>query len=100
MNRGGGYAGHREEIYTLVTDGAGNMAQAHTPPFKSIISVQPVCLPPADSTTRVRVTASDLNGFTIKTERNAGVNVLGIDVLTLGTSNVPGVSVTVLVVGT
>jgi hypothetical protein len=88
----------RVETYSGTTDASGNFSVAYVPAFAITPNVQPVAYPPADSTTRTRVTSTDQNGFTIKTERNATVTILAIDVLSIGTANVPGVPVRVMVV--
>lgn len=85
------------EAYTGVTNATGDFYVVFAVPFIAP-DVMPVCYPPADATTRVRVTAVSQNGFTVKTERNSGVNVLGIDVLLLAASNVPSIPVRVIVV--
>lgn len=102
MNRGGGgYPGKREETYSLVTNASGDVSYTFVPPFKSVVNIQPVCMPPVDSLTRVRVVAKDLNGFTLKTERNtpAAVALISLTVALAGTENVPGVNVDVLAIG-
>lgn len=80
------------------TDGSGNFSATFTPAFAAIPHINPVCYPPADSTTRVRVTAASTGGFTVKTEKNNTVTVLSLDVLALGTANVPSVPVRVVVI--
>lgn len=101
MNRGGGYSGKREETYSLVTNANGDASYVFVPPFKTVVNIQPVCMPPADALTRVRVTAKDLNGFTLKTERNtpAVVALIGLTVALAGTENVPNVNVDILCIG-
>lgn len=88
----------RFECFNGSTDASGNYSVSYVTPYAAIPNVQPVTYPPASATTRVRVTASTVNGFTVKTETNAGVTVLGIDVLSLATANVAGVPVRILVV--
>ena len=90
----------RIDTYNGTTNASGDYTVVYTTPFAVRPHVNPVPYPPADSTTRVRITAESVTGFTVKTERNAGVSLLGVDVLLLGTSNVPSVPVRVLVVET
>ncbi len=90
----------RIETYNGTTNASGDFTVTYAVPFTVIPHVNPVTYPPADSTTRVRITAASTTGFTVKTERNAGVSLLGIDVLLLGTSNVASVPVRILVVET
>lgn len=88
----------RVDTYSGTTDGSGNFSATFTTPFLATPNIQPVTYPAADSTTRVRVTSVDQNGFSVKTEKNGTLNILGLDVLALGTANVPSVQVRVLVV--
>jgi len=87
----------RIESYSGTTNGSGDYTVVYSPAFSVTPNVQPVTYPPADGVTRVRVTASDANGFTVRTERNASVTILSIDVLSIGVSGVSGVPVRVLV---
>lgn len=91
-------AGKRWETYSGTTDASGNYSAVFASAFSAVPHVNPVTYPAADSTTRVRVTAVSTTGFTVKTEKNSGVSVLGLDVLGLGTVNVASVPVRVLVV--
>ena len=90
--------GKRMETYNGVTDGSGDYSVTFAKPFPSVPHINPVCYPPADSTTRVRVTAASTTGFTVKTEKNSGVTVLSVDVLALSTANMAGIPVRVVVV--
>lgn len=98
INTGAAIAGKRMETYAFTTDANGDFSIVFAPAFKITPHVNPVCYPAADSTTRVRVTAASNTGFTVKTEKNSGLTVLGIDVLGLATANVPSVPVRVVVV--
>lgn len=89
----------RIEFYTGVTDASGNITFTHSPAFGALPHSNPVTKPPADATTRVRITAESISAVTVKTERNNSLSVLGLDVLGLGTGNVAGVNVGVLCVG-
>jgi hypothetical protein len=84
--------------YDSTTDGSGNYSVTFNPAFASTPHVNPVCYPAADSVTRVRVTAASNTGFTVKTERNPSIDVLGIAVLQVGTANVPNTPVRVVVI--
>jgi hypothetical protein len=87
----------RIESYSGTTNGSGDFTVVYSPAFSSAPNVQPVTYPPADGITRVRVTSADASGFTVRTERNASVTILSIDVLSIGVSGVSGVPVRVLV---
>lgn len=87
----------RVETYTGTTNGSGDFSGVYSPEFATIPNVQPVTYPTADAITRVRVSVSTTAGFTVRTERNATVNLLGIDILSLGTAAVASVPVRVLV---
>lgn len=91
-------APRRMQTYIGTTDAAGDFVIVFAPPFASTPVVDPVCCPPADATTRARVTVLSNTGFTVHTERNSGVNVLGIDVLLFTASVVPNVPIRVMVV--
>lgn len=88
----------RVETYNGTTNASGDYTVTFATQYGTTPHVNPVCYPPADSTTRVRVTAVSTTGFTVKTERNPSVDVLGIAVLQVGTANVTGVPVRVVVV--
>lgn len=88
----------RVETYSGTTNASGDYSVVFTTPYAATPHVNPVCYPDADSTTRVRVTAASNTGFTVKTEKNNTVTVLSLDVLALGTANVPSTPVRVLVV--
>lgn len=90
----------RIETYGGTTNGSGDFAGVYAPEFQTVPNVQPVTYPAADGTTRVRVSASSTAGFTVRTERNATVNLLGVDILGLATSAVASVPVRVLVTET
>lgn len=90
----------RVETYSGVTNGSGDYAAVYSPEFPTVPNVQPVTYPNADAITRVRVTASTTAGFTVRTERNNTVNLLGVDILGLGTAAVASVPVRVLVTET
>ncbi len=92
-------SGKRTETYTGTTDASGNYTVVFSPAYLATPHINPVTYPSADSTTRVRVTAASATGFTVKTERNPSIDVLGIAVLQVGTANVISVPVRVLVVG-
>lgn len=87
------------ELYAGVTDGSGNYTVTYAMPFSVEPHVNPVTYPPADSDTRVRLTASSVNGFTVKTEKNAALSVLSLTVLGFGSTPVTGVPVRIAVVG-
>jgi len=87
----------RTEVYIGTTNGGGDFVVAYGAEYPTVPSVQPQTHPPADAITRVRVSASSTAGFTVRTERNETVSVLGIDVLSLGTAAVASVPVRVLV---
>lgn len=87
----------RVECFNGVTNGSGDFSGTFSPEYSVTPNVQPVTYPSADSITRVRVSAASTAGFTVRTERNSTVNVLGIDVLSLGTAAVASVPVRVLV---
>ena len=89
----------RIDTYTGTTDASGNLTITYPTVFPASPHVNPVTKPPADSITRVRVTAESVSGCTIKSEKNATVNLLRIDILGIGTANVAGVPVGVLVAG-
>ncbi len=88
----------RIETYSGTTDASGNYTVVFATPFTAAPHVNPVTFPAADSTTRVRVTAASTTGFTVKTEKNPSIDVLGIAVLQVGTANVASVPVRVLVI--
>jgi len=90
--------GKRTETYSGTTDASGNYAVTFATPYSATPHISPVTFPAADATTRVRVTAAAPTGFTVKTEKNNAVTVLAIDVLAIGTANVPSIPVRVLVV--
>lgn len=90
--------GKRTETYNGTTDASGNYSITYATGFAAVPHVNPVCYPAADSVTRVRVIVSSMTGFTVKTEKNATVNLLGIDILGIGTANVISVPVRVLVI--
>ncbi len=90
--------GKRTETYSGTTDGSGNYSVTFTTPYDTIPHINPVTYPSADAVTRVRVTSASENGFTVKTEKNNAVSILAIDVLAIGTANVPSVPVRVLVI--
>lgn len=87
----------RSDCYAGTTNGSGQFSKVYDTPFQSIPHVNPVCDVGADSTTRVRLIASSTAGFTVQTEKNSGLQVLGIDVLGLATAAVPTVPVRVFV---
>lgn len=89
----------RVELYAGTTDGSGNYTVTYPTPFSAEPHVNPTTYPPADADTRVRITASSVNGFTVRTEKNVGLVVLGITLLGFGTNAVTGVPVRVAVVG-
>lgn len=88
----------RVETYSGTTNGSGDYTVVFSPAFSATPNVQPVTYPSADSVTRVRVTAADQNGFTIRAEKNITVNLLAVDLLSLGVAGVASVPVRVLVV--
>lgn len=90
----------RVETYSGTTNGSGDFSGVYSPEFPTVPNVQPVTYPTADSITRVRVSASTTAGFTVRTERNATVNLLGVDILSIGTTAVASVPVRVLVTET
>jgi monoamine oxidase len=87
----------RIEVYNGTTNASGDYTVVFTTPFASTPHINPCTLPPANSTTRVRVTAVSTTGFTVKTETNGGLSVLGLSVLGLATTNVASVPVGVLI---
>lgn len=87
----------RVESFSGVTNGSGDFSGTFTPEYPTVPNVQPVTYPGADSITRVRVSAASTAGFTVRTERNSTVNLLGVDILSLGTAAVASVPVRVLV---
>lgn len=89
----------RVELYSGVSDVSGNYAVAYNMPFPTEPHVNPVTYPSADADTRVRVLSQNVNGFTIRAEKNQGLTVLGLTVLGFGTGPVAGVPVRVAVVG-
>lgn len=89
----------RVELYAGTTDGSGNYTVVYPTPFSSEPHVNATTYPPADADTRVRLTASSVNGFTVRTEKNVGLSVLSLTVLGFGTSAVASVPVRVAVVG-
>lgn len=91
--------GKRVEVYEGTTDGSGNYTVTFAVAFIATPHVDPVCCPTADPITRVRVTVRSTTGFTVHTEKNATVNLLGIDILGIGTVTVATVPVSVAVVG-
>lgn len=88
----------RTDTYSGSTNASGDYTVTFSPVFAAIPHVNPVIYPVGDSVTRVRVTNVSASGFTVKTEKNASLSVLGLDVLGLGTVNVPSIAVRVLVV--
>lgn len=88
----------RIESFPGTTNGSGDFTVVFSPAYDATPNIQPVTFPAADSTTRVRVTVASATGFTVRTERNNTLTVLGLDVLGLGVSAVPSVPVRVLVV--
>jgi hypothetical protein len=90
----------RIETYTGTTDGSGNYSVVYAVPFDTVPHVIPVVGPATAPNVRVKPTVSTVNGFTVNTNTNSGVSILGIDVLLLAASNVPTVAVRVLVVET
>lgn len=88
----------RVETFAGTTDATGNYSITYSPAYGATPHVSPVIYPPGDSITRVRLTAASATGFTVKTEKNATVNLLGVDILGIGTGNVASVPVRVLVV--
>jgi hypothetical protein len=87
----------RLETYNGITDSNGDYTVVYPVAFPVIPHVNPTTYPAADGLTRVRVTGASTTGFTVKTEKNATVNLLGIDILGIGTANVASVPVRVLV---
>lgn len=90
--------GKRTETYNGTTDASGNYAITFATAFAAVPHINPVAYPAADSVTRIRVTSASVSGFTVKSEKNATVNLLGIDILGIGTANVASVPVRVLVI--
>ncbi len=88
----------RIETYNGTTDASGNYSVVYSPAFAATPHVNPVVYPAGDAITRVRVTAASATGFTVKTEKNNTLNVLGLDVLALGTVNVASVPVRIVVI--
>jgi len=88
----------RIETYNGVTNASGDYTVVFPVPYAVAPHINPQTSPSADSITRVRVTARSTTGFTVKTEKNATVNLLGVDILGIGTANVPSVPVQVVVV--
>lgn len=88
----------RMETYTGTTNGSGDYTVVYIFPFPTTPHVNPVTYPSADATTRVRVTASDANGFTVHAEKNGGITVLTFDVLGLATAAMPSIPIRVFVV--
>lgn len=87
----------REEVYEGTTNGSGIYTVVFPTPYSVTPHVNPVIYPPGNSVTRVRVTAVSTTGFTVQTETNGGLVVLGLSVLGLATTTVPSVSVSVYV---
>lgn len=85
------------KTYKGTTDGSGLFSVVFETPYAVPPSVNPQTEPNANSVTRVRVTAVSTTGFTVRTETNTGINVLGIDVLGLSVAAVPNVPVAVIV---
>lgn len=88
----------RVETYTGITDLNGNFTVVFAVPFVAIPHVNPVTYPSADADTRVRNIAVSSTGFTVRSEKNVGLTVLGLTVLGFGTAPVAGVPVRVVVV--
>jgi hypothetical protein len=88
----------RVELYAGVTDASGNYTVTYAKPFPVGSQIQPVGYPPIDADTRVRVISESTTGFTIRSEKNVGLVVLGITLLGFGTNPVPGVQVRVIAV--
>ena len=88
----------RFETYAGVTDASGNYTVVFTTPFPGVPRVFPVLGPGAAANARIKPTVELATGFTVNANTNAGVNLLGIDVLLLATTNVAGAPVRVLVV--
>lgn len=88
----------RVELYAGVTNGSGDFVVTYATPFQAEPHVNPVTYPPADADTRVRLTASSINGFTVRTEKNVGLTVLGLTLLGFGTNAVSAVPVRIAVV--
>lgn len=89
----------RVELYAGTTNGSGDYTVVYAMPFSVEPHVNPTTYPPADADTRVRLTASSVTGFTVRTEKNQGLSVLGLTVLGFGTTAVASVPVRVAVVG-
>lgn len=89
----------RVELYAGTTNGSGDYTVTYPTPFTVEPHVNATTYPPADADTRVRLTASSVNGFTVRTEKNVGLSVLSLTVLGFGTAPVAGVPVRVAVVG-
>lgn len=88
----------RIEAYNGTTDANGDYTVVFAKAYPAIPHVNPTTYPSADAVTRIRVTAVSTTGFTVHTEKNASVNLLGIDILGIGTALVASVPVRVLVV--
>jgi hypothetical protein len=88
----------RFETYAGVTDASGNYTVVFATPFPGVPRVFPVLGPGAAANARIKPTVELATGFTVNANTNAGVNILGIDVLLLATTNVAGAPVRVLVV--
>lgn len=89
--------GKRTESFIGTTDGSGLFSVVFSPAYPVTPDIQPVTIPPADSVTRVRLTAASATGFTVRTETNSSVTILSISVLGFATTAVPSVPVRVFV---
>lgn len=87
----------RIETYAGTTNASGDYTVTYSIPYSAIPNVQPVAYLPTDPDTRVRLSASTVNGFTIRSEKNIGLTVLSLTVLGFGTNPVPNIPVRVLV---
>lgn len=85
------------QIYTGVTDTNGEFSIVYNPPKQSVPYVAPVLNPTTDPNVIYRLTASDVNGFTVKVEQRTGITVLGLNVLSLAVTNTSGQQIQVLV---
>lgn len=90
--------GKRSETYSGVTDAGGDLVIVFAIPFPATPGLSAEVMPPSDGLTRLRITARSATGCTVHAERNASVNLLATDLLSLTLLNVAGVGVSVLAV--
>lgn len=87
----------RAELFMGSTDAQGEFTVTYAVPYTVLPFVDVRGLPGAVAGIQLRLTASSLEGFTVKAEQHAGATLLGIDVLGTGYTAVAGVPVHVQV---